>query len=184
MNNAFLRGDLAEEVYMFIPQGFKPSKPNQVCHLQKSLYDLKQGSHQWFAKLSSALTSCGYKASDHSLFLKHSSGSITTLLVYVDDVILTGDSLPKIESIKQFLDSKFKIKDLGDLKYSLGLEVQGWHFPLSTVSQLGLRRDGEREKIKMESPPNFIRFRKNVGKNLLFREWSLKTKSEFEVNYV
>ena len=101
------------------------SKPDQVCLLQKSLYGLKQASRQWFSKLSSALLSSGYhqSPSDHSLFVKNTAGSFTALLIYVDDVILTGDSMAEISSVKQFLDSRFCIKDLGDLRYFLGLEV-------------------------------------------------------------
>ena len=110
---------------MKLPQGFTSPKPNQVCLLQKSVYGLKQASRQWFSKLSTALLSCHYtqSPSDHSLFIKSAGSSFTALLVYVDDVILTGNDLNEIAHIKQFLDNRFKIKDLGNLKFFLGLEV-------------------------------------------------------------
>lgn len=60
---------------------------------------------------------------DHSLFVKKTSHSFTILLVYVDDMILAGDSLTKFTLIKSILDASFKIKDLGQLKYFLGIEV-------------------------------------------------------------
>ncbi|GAU22715.1 hypothetical protein TSUD_138390 [Trifolium subterraneum] len=125
VNNAFLHGDLAEDVYMTIPDGISPSKPGQVCKLLKSLYGLKQASRMWYEKLTSLLLDEGYTQSttDYSLFTLQTSSSFTALLVYVDDIILAGTDLSEFARIKAILDSKFKIKDLGDLRYFLGLEV-------------------------------------------------------------
>nr|KYP49610.1 Retrovirus-related Pol polyprotein from transposon TNT 1-94 [Cajanus cajan] len=110
---------------MTLPLGMRPEYSNQVCKLQKSLYGLKQASRQWFAKLSSFLIHHGYhqSASDHSLFMKFSSSSTTALLIYVDDIVLAGNNLSEIQLITGLLDVAFKIKDLGNLKYFLGLEV-------------------------------------------------------------
>lgn len=125
VDNAFLHGDLHEEVYMELPPGIIPTSPNQVCRLNKSLYGLRQASRQWFSKLSSALISLGYHHSeyDHSLFIKSSLNTFTALLVYVDDIVLTGNASTEINHVKSFLHSTFRIKDLGNLKYFLGLEV-------------------------------------------------------------
>ena len=125
VNNAFLHGDLSENVYMSVPQGVHSPKPNQVCKLLKSIYGLKQASRKWYEKLTGFLLHQGYKqsASDHSLFTLHSDTCFTVLLVYVDDVILAGNSMTQIDRIKAALDVEFKIKDLGKLKYFLGIEV-------------------------------------------------------------
>ncbi|XP_052479531.1 uncharacterized mitochondrial protein AtMg00810-like [Gossypium raimondii] len=125
VNHAFLHGDLHEEVYMLPSPGFAPSASNQVCKLQKSLYGLKQASRQWFSKLTTALLTLGYiqSSADYSLFVKRQQDTFTVLLVYVDDIILTGNSLSEITKVKAYLDQQFRIKDLGELKYFLGLEV-------------------------------------------------------------
>lgn len=98
VHNAFLHGNLDEEIYMHLPPGLSTSKPNQVCKLLKSLYGLKQPSRQWFARLSSSLISNGFSqfASDHSLFIKKKHSSFTAILVYVDDLILAGNDLDEI----------------------------------------------------------------------------------------
>lgn len=126
VNNVFLNDDLHEDVYMQLPPGFerKGEKP-VVCKLHKSLYGLKQASRQWFLKLSAALKAAGFRQSwsDYSLFVRNHNGTFTALLVYVDDVILAGNSLDDIIKTKAFLSSRFKLKDMGNLKYFLGLEL-------------------------------------------------------------
>jgi len=125
VNNAFLHGELDEEVYMQVSPGLSVPNSQMVCQLQRSLYGLKQASRQWFTKLSGLLTSHGFKQShsDHSLFLRFTVSITTILLVYVDDIILTGNSNSEIQDVIMLLDQAFKIKDLGNLKYFLGLEV-------------------------------------------------------------
>ncbi|CAM8877711.1 unnamed protein product [Rhodiola kirilowii] len=127
VNNAFLHGSLDEEVYMKLPPDFykKERTEGKVCRLMKSLYGLKRGSRQWFAKFSAALAEFGFLNSlnDYSLFTLQRDGQFLVLLVYVDDVIITGTSDSLISEVKSFIHQKFQIKDLGPLKYFLGLEV-------------------------------------------------------------
>ncbi|XP_072071634.1 uncharacterized protein [Arachis hypogaea] len=125
VNTAFLHGDLHEDVYMKLPKGLQCSNPNLVCKLTKSLYGLKQASRQWNIKLSAALADLGFTPSenDHSLFTKSTGTTFTAILVYVDDLVLAGDDLSEIQAVKMFLDDKFKIKDLGLLKFFIGMEV-------------------------------------------------------------
>ncbi|CAM8973439.1 unnamed protein product [Rhodiola kirilowii] len=127
VNNAFLHGSLEEEVYMKLPPGFymKEKAASKVCRLMKSLYGLKQASRQWFAKFNEALIAFGFQNSlnDYSLFTLSRDGAFLVLLIYVDDVLLTGTSDQLISDVKTYIHNKFQIKDLGHLKYFLGLEV-------------------------------------------------------------
>ena len=125
IDNDFLNGDLNDEVYMTPPPGPSIPKQRQVCRLTKSLYGLKQASIHWFAKLSSFLLNLGFiqSISDYSLFTHKTASTFITLLVYVDDVILAGNSMDIINKTKTLLHQTFRIKDLGKLKYFLGFVV-------------------------------------------------------------
>ncbi|GJX25725.1 putative RNA-directed DNA polymerase [Tanacetum coccineum] len=125
VNNAFLYGDLTEDVYMIPPPGFFYKNEKRVCKLVKSLYGLKQAPRQWNKKLVETLTEAGFLQSknDHSLFVKNKNGIFLALLVYVDDIIITRNNNDEISKFKSFLNQKFKIKDLGELKFFLGIEV-------------------------------------------------------------
>ncbi|KAM2775498.1 hypothetical protein COP1_020242 [Malus domestica] len=115
VNNAFLHGNLDEEVFMSLPPGLGRNGEHRVCQLHKSLYGLKQASRQWFIKLSTALKAVGFQQSrsNYSLFVRRRQGNFLMLLVYVDDVILAGNNLEDIENTKLFLANRFKLKDLG-----------------------------------------------------------------------
>ncbi|GJU71555.1 ribonuclease H-like domain-containing protein [Tanacetum coccineum] len=87
--------------------------------------DLEEAPRKWNAKLTSTLIENGFSQSnsDYSLYTKSDKGVFLDLLVYVDDIIITGNFFSEIEKFKVFLKSKFMIKDLGKLKYFLGIEV-------------------------------------------------------------
>ena len=98
---------------------------DKFVNLKKALYGLKQANNEWFTKLSFFFTFVEYTQSmnDHSLFINSSEWSFTTLLVYVDDIIFAKNVKEKIDRVKETLNKTFNIKDLGDLRYFLGLEV-------------------------------------------------------------
>ncbi|KAJ9544451.1 hypothetical protein OSB04_024158 [Centaurea solstitialis] len=125
VNNAFLHGDLQEEVYMKMPQGFSNNEETKVCRLRKSLYGLKQASRTWYQKFTVSLLEIGYAQSnaDHSLFTYRDGGKFVAILIYVDDVVITGDHVEMIQRTNDHLNTNFSIKDLGPLKYFLGIEV-------------------------------------------------------------
>ncbi|KAL6289760.1 hypothetical protein ACE6H2_007270 [Prunus campanulata] len=125
VTNAFLHGHLTEEVFMTQPPGFEDlQKPNYVCKLHRSLYGLKQAPRAWYEELHDALLSLGFQtsAADTSLFLKIDS-SATFILVYVDDIVITGNNPSYCTQLISQLGSQFAIKDLGPLHYFLGIEV-------------------------------------------------------------
>ncbi|RVW73678.1 Retrovirus-related Pol polyprotein from transposon RE2 [Vitis vinifera] len=125
VHNAFLHGDLEEEVYMKLPPGFERSDPNLVCRLRKSLYGLKQAPRCWFAKLVTTLKGYGFlqSYSDYSLFTYTKGNVQINVLVYVDDLIISGNDSAALKTFKAYLSDCFKMKNLGVLKYFLGIEV-------------------------------------------------------------
>ena len=125
VHNAFLHGDLTEEVYMKPPPGLPGVTDAQVCRLRKSLYGLRQAPRNWFAKLAQALRVFGFVQSgaDYSLFTMQRPGFILHVLVYVDDLIISGNDSAAISRFKSYLSSCFHMKDLGSLKYFLGIEI-------------------------------------------------------------
>ncbi|GJV39047.1 putative RNA-directed DNA polymerase [Tanacetum coccineum] len=97
VNNAFLHGDLDED----------------------------QASRNWYHKFTTFLSGLSFRHSkaDHSLFIYQTASIMVVVLIYVDDIIITRNCLNKIQEIKKQLDKEFSVKDLGPLKYFLGIEV-------------------------------------------------------------
>ncbi|RDY07705.1 hypothetical protein CR513_08152, partial [Mucuna pruriens] len=105
VKNDFLHGDLEEEVYMEIPPGFySHNEKNKVCRLKKALYGFKQSPQAWFGRFTQVTISIGYRQSQ-------------------DDMIVTGDDKIEKLTLKEKLASQFEMKELGKLKYFLGIKV-------------------------------------------------------------
>jgi hypothetical protein len=127
VKNAFLHGEISERLYCHQPARFvDAAHPDHVCRLAKSLYGLKQAPRAWFDRLGSHLRSLGFTqtGSDSSLFVYNRDGTMAYLLVYVDDIILTASSMSLLRHIVDQLRSVFAIKDLGPLRFFLGVQVR------------------------------------------------------------
>jgi hypothetical protein len=150
VKNAFLQGDLEEQVCMVQPPGFHfGTNTSAVCRLKKSLYGLKQAPHAWNAKITQQLRKMSFETSkaDSSLFIRKTRLRPISILLYVDDLVITGANLDEINRVKRQLAASFKLKDLGDLHYFLGIEVirtpegilmNQRHYALSMLFKFGM----------------------------------------------
>ena len=126
INNAFLQGSLSETVFMEQPPGFvDQDKPSFVCKLHKAIYGLKQAPRAWYYELRHFLLASRFhnSHSDTSLFIFQSAPHVLYLLVYVDDIIVTGSNDAVLSQFVSSLAKRFSLKELGDLSYFLGVEV-------------------------------------------------------------
>ncbi|KAJ4721959.1 Retrovirus-related Pol polyprotein from transposon TNT 1-94 [Melia azedarach] len=128
VKTAFLHGDLEEEIYMEQPEGFKmKDREDYVCKLKKSLYGLKQAPRQWFKKFESVMREQGYQktTSDNCVFVQKFSGDdFIILLLYVDDILIVGKNVCRINALKKQLSKSFAMKDLGAAKQMLGITIE------------------------------------------------------------
>lgn len=125
VKTAFLNGIIEEEVYIEQLEGFVVhGKESHVCKLKKALYGLKQAPHAWYERIDSYLMGLGFSKNDadSNLYFKVINGEALILILYVDDLLITGED-HLIIKCKEELASEFEMKDLGLLHYFLGLEV-------------------------------------------------------------
>ncbi|KAJ7981311.1 Retrovirus-related Pol polyprotein from transposon TNT 1-94 [Quillaja saponaria] len=121
-----LNGDLAEEVYMVQPEGFKEDGESElVCRLMKSIYSLKQVSRQWFLKFDEVITFLGFVENniDQCIYLKVSGSKFIILVLYVDDILLASSDVGLLHETKLMLSKTFDMKDLGEASFVLGIEI-------------------------------------------------------------
>jgi hypothetical protein len=100
-----------------------------VCRLKKSLYKLKQAPHAWYSRIDEYLLGLGFTKTfvDPNLYYLFDRFDLLVLVLYVDDLILTGSSEKLIAGCKAELACEFEMKDIGLMHYFLGLEV--WQSP-------------------------------------------------------
>jgi hypothetical protein len=125
VKTTFLNGAIEEEVYIEQPQGFEVhSRDTHICRLKKSLYGLKQAPRAWYARMDNYLTRLGFSKihADPNLYYKVVDNAPVILLLYVDDLFITGEESLIIQCNKD-LAFKFDMKDLDLMHYYLGLEI-------------------------------------------------------------
>lgn len=127
VSNAFLHGNIDEQVYCHQPTGFADlRRPDDICLLSRSLYGLRQAPRAWFNRFVNFVLTLGFVQSraDSSLFVLRRGGATAYLLLYVNDIILSASSSAFLQEIIGHLKDEFAIKDMGPLRFFLGVDVQ------------------------------------------------------------
>nr|GEV86776.1 retrotransposon protein, putative, Ty1-copia subclass [Tanacetum cinerariifolium] len=126
VKTAFLNGYLNAELYMEQPKGFvNPKYSNRVCKLKRSIYGLKQASRQWNKRFDDEIKKFGFTQNrdEPCVYIKASGGNITFLILYVNDILIMGNSIPMLQSVKTYLGKYFSMKDLGEAAYILEIKI-------------------------------------------------------------
>ena len=125
VNTSFLNGNLVEEVYMTQPEGFISRSGSKVCKLQRSIYGLKQASWSWNIQFDKTINDFSFSQNlDEPCVYKRTNGSAFVFLVlYVDDILLIGNDVSVLQSVKIWLSKNFFLKDLGEATYILGIKI-------------------------------------------------------------
>ena len=127
VSTAFLNGELEEEIYMTQPEGYiKEGEEELVCKLNKSIYGLKQSSRCWYNTIDQFLKNSCYvqSNSDPCLYIKRQGEDIMLIALYVDDLIPASNSMQMLQREKEALKKRFEMKDLGEVHYCLGIQVE------------------------------------------------------------
>ncbi|GJR62913.1 putative RNA-directed DNA polymerase [Tanacetum coccineum] len=123
---AFLNGYLDKDIYMVQPEGFvDPNHPRKVCKLQRSIYGLKQASRSWNKRFDEEIKRFGFdqNLNEPYVYQKASGSNVTFLILYVDDIIIMGNHIPSLQSVKDYLGKCFAMKDLGEAAFILGIKI-------------------------------------------------------------
>ncbi|KAK1608614.1 hypothetical protein QYE76_032287 [Lolium multiflorum] len=126
VKTAFLNGDIEEELYMVQPKGFvDPKNADMVCKLQRSIYGLKQASRSWNRRFDKVIKDFGFIQchGEACIYKKVSGSSVAFLILYVDDILLIGNDIELLSSVKGYLNKCFSMKDLGEAAYILGIKI-------------------------------------------------------------
>ena len=126
IKTVFLNGFLEEELYMIQPEGFiNPKDANKVCKLQRSIYGLVQASRSWNKRFDSVIKAYGFIQTfgEACIYKKVSGSSVAFLILHVDDILLIGNDMEILDSMKGYLNKSFSKQDLGEAAYTLSIKI-------------------------------------------------------------
>ncbi|KAD6795292.1 hypothetical protein E3N88_06188 [Mikania micrantha] len=153
VKTAFLHGYLDEKIYMVQPLGFEVEEhKRKMCLLKRSLYGLKQSPRQWYQRFDDYIVSHDFSRSKYDscvYFQEYNSGEFLYLLLYVDDILVACKDKLQITAVKQLLMREFDMKELGDAKKILGMEI----YRDRSLGKLVVTHIGNQFKLsKLDSP--------------------------------
>ena len=123
---AFLNGNLEEEIYMMQQEGFiAKNQDHMVCKLKMFIYGLKQASRSWNIRFDQTIKSFGFEQNldEPCVYKRHRDKVVMFLMLYVDDILLFGNDVGVMSSVKVWLSSQFDMKDLGEANFILGIKL-------------------------------------------------------------
>ena len=126
VKTAFLNGYLEENIYMVQPNGFiAKGQEQKVCKLLRSIYGLKQASRSWNQRFDQAVKTFGFEQNvdEPCVYKRIGEGKVVFLILYVDDILLIGNDVGTLSSVKLWLTQQFNMKDLGEANYVLGIKI-------------------------------------------------------------
>jgi hypothetical protein len=126
VKTAFLNGNIEEELYMVQSECFvDPKDANKECKLQRSIYGLKQASRSWNLHFDEVIKGSGFvqNTEESYIYKKMSGSSVSFLVLYVDDILLIGNDVQMLNSVKEYLNNNFSMKDMGEATYVLGIKI-------------------------------------------------------------
>ena len=124
VKTAFLNGSLKETIYMVQPEGFiAKGQEKKVCKLQKFIYGLTQASRSWNLRFDQAVKLFKFLQSPNKpcVYKRCSSNVVVFLILYVDDILLIGNDVEILSSVKVWLSGQFDMKDLEEANHILGI---------------------------------------------------------------
>jgi hypothetical protein len=126
IKTTFLNGNIKEELYMVQLEGFvDPKDANKVCKLQRSIYGLKQASRSWNLRFDEVIKGFGFvqNTKESCIYKKMSGSSGSFLVLSVDDILLIVNDVQMLNSVKEYLNNNFSMKDMGEVAYILGIKI-------------------------------------------------------------